>query len=476
MKKIIIIGGGIAGLAAAYQIQRKISEGANLECILLEGSDQFGGKISTEKSDGFVIERGPDSFISQKPAAMQLCKQLGLEDRLTGTNPNSPKTFVYTGGKLVTMPDGLSLMIPTKFLPFALTSLFSLPGKIRMALDLLIPRKDGDSDESLASFVRRRMGEEALNKMAEPMLAGIYASDPEKMSIGSTFPMFVETERKYRSLILGMLARKKAMLINTGKRPHTSHSLFMTLKDGLGEMVDTIIKKSPNIQFKSGTTVSALEKKKDGWNAKLGNGSECQADAIILATPGSITAKIIKPIAPDSAELLDRIHYVSTATVTLGYKKEGFSHSLDGFGFVVPKAEGRSILACTWTSSKFPHRAPEGYVMLRCYLGGALQEEIAEKDAETLERLVRNDLQEIMGIKETPIFCKVFKNNKSNVQYHVNHSARIDSIMEDLKKFPGLFLAGSAYRGIGIPDCIQNGNQAAESAFDFLNSKSHVSI
>ena len=165
---------------------------------------------------------------------MQLCKQLGLEDRLTGTNPNSPKTFVYTGGKLVTMPDGLSLMIPTKFLPFALTSLFSLPGKIRMALDLLIPRKDGDSDESLASFVRRRMGEEALSKMAEPMLAGIYASDPEKMSIGSTFPMFVETERKYRSLILGMLARKKAMLINAGKRPHTSHSLFMTLKDGSG--------------------------------------------------------------------------------------------------------------------------------------------------------------------------------------------------------------------------------------------------
>ena len=412
MKKIIIIGGGIAGLAAAYRIQRKISEGANLECILLEGSDQFGGKISTEKSDGFVIERGPDSFISQKPAAMQLCKQLGLEDRLTGTNPNSPKTFVYTGGKLVTMPDGLSLMIPTKFLPFALTSLFSLPGKIRMALDLLIPRKDGDSDESLASFVRRRMGEEALSKMAEPMLAGIYASDPEKMSIGSTFPMFVETERKYRSLILGMLARKKAMLINAGKRPHTSHSLFMTLKDGLGEMVDAVIKKSPNIQFKSGAKVAALEKKKDGWNAKLENGSECQADAIILATPGSITAKIIKPIAPDSAELLDRIHYVSTATVTLGYKKEGFSHSLDGFGFVVPKAEGRSILACTWTSSKFPHRAPEGYVMLRCYLGGALQEEIAEKDVETLERLVRNDLQEIMGIKETPIFCKVFKNNK----------------------------------------------------------------
>ena len=471
MKKIIIIGGGIAGLATAYRIQRKISEGADLECVLLEGSDRFGGKISTEKSDGFVIERGPDSFISQKPAAIQLCKQLGLEDRLTGTNPNSPNTFVYTGGKLMTMPDGLSLMIPTKFLPFALTPLFSLPGKIRMALDLLIPRKEGDSDESLASFVRRRMGEEALSKMAEPMLAGIYASDPEKMSIGSTFPMFVETERKYRSLIIGMLARKKAMLMNSSKHPTTSYSLFMTLKDGLGEMVDAVIKKSPNVQFKSGAKVAALEKKEDGWHAKLEDGWEYQADAIILATPAAITSKILHPIAPDSAELLNRIHYVTTATVTLGYKKEGFSHSLDGFGFVVPKAEGCSILACTWTSSKFPHRAPEGYVMLRCYLGGAIQEEIAEKDSETLEKLVRDDLQKIMGIKETPVFCKVFQNHKSNVQYHVNHSERIDAIMENLKNFPGLFLTGSAYHGIGIPDCIQDGNQTAESVFEFLNGK-----
>ncbi|MBM15630.1 MAG: protoporphyrinogen oxidase [Nitrospina sp.] len=472
MKKIIIIGGGIAGLATAFRIQSEINEGSNLECILLEGTDHFGGKISTEKSDGFVIERGPDSFISQKPAAIQLCKRLGLEDRLTGTNPGAPSTFVYTGGKLVTMPDGLSLMIPTKFLPFAMTPLFSLPGKIRMAFDLLIPKKLDNSDESLASFVRRRMGEEALSKMAEPMLAGIYASDPEKMSISSTFPMFVETEKKYRSLILGMLARKKAMLMNSSKRPTNPYSLFMTLKDGLGEMVDASIKKSPNIQFKSGAKVSYIGKQKEGWNVKLDDGWESQADALVVATPGSVTAKLLQNIAPDTAELLNSIHYVSTATITLGFKKEGFSHSLDGFGFVVPKTEGRSILACTWTSSKFPHRAPKGYVMLRCYVGGALQEDIAEKDPKTLENLVRKDLHQIMGITETPIFCKVFKNHKSNVQYHVDHSAKIDAIMEDLNNFPGLFLAGSAYRGIGIPDCIQNGTLAAESALKFLNGKS----
>ncbi|MBT3921993.1 MAG: protoporphyrinogen oxidase [Nitrospina sp.] len=476
MKKIIIIGGGIAGLAAATRIQQEISAGTQLECALFEGSERFGGKISTEKMDGFVIERGPDSFISQKPAAIQFCKQLGIEDHLVGTNPETPNTYVYTGGKLVTMPDGLSLMIPTKFLPFAFTPLFSLMGKIRMAFDLLIPKKADDSDESLASFVRRRMGEEALRKMAEPMLAGIYASDPETMSIGSTFPMFVETERKYRSLILGMLARKKAMLLNANKRPASKFSLFMTLKDGLGEMVDTAIKKSPDVQFQSGARVESISGKEGDWSVYLEGGGEYKAQAVILATPGHITARLLQPVAPAAAEVLKQVKYVSTATVTLGYKKEGFSHALDGFGFVVPKCENRSILACTWTSSKFPHRAPEGYVMLRCYLGGALREDIAEKDEHTMTRLVRQDLKEIMGIEEKPVFCKVFHNRKSNVQYQVNHSVRIDTLMKELDAFPGLFLAGSAYRGIGIPDCIQSGNESAESVIQFLADKSKAEI
>ena len=437
--KIIIIGGGIAGLASAYRIQKEISAGIGLECILLEAGDRFGGKIATEKYDGFVIERGPDSFISQKPAAIQLCKQLGIEDHLVGTNPENPNTYVYTGGKLKTMPDGLSLMIPTKFFPFILTPLFSLPGKIRMALDLLIPKKADDKDESLASFVRRRMGEEALRKMAEPMLAGIYASDPETMSIGSTFPMFVETERKYGSLILGMLARKKAISLNSTKRPVNQYSLFMTLKNGLGEMVDAVIDKSPDIQFESSALVESIAEENGDWKVKIEGGGEHNGQALILATPGHITARLLQPVSPDAAEILKKIKYVSTATVTLGYKKEGFSHKLDGFGFVVPKCEGRSILACTWTSSKFPHRVPEGYVMLRCYLGGALQEDIAEKDEQSMANLVKNDLKEIMGVEEEPEFCKVFHNRKSNVQYHVGHSERIDTLMQKLKR--GLFLS-----------------------------------
>jgi len=318
------------------------------------------------------------------------------------------------------------------------------------------------------------MGEEALRKMAEPMLAGIYASDPETMSIGSTFPIFVETERKYRSLILGMLARKKAMLLNASKRPKSNFSLFLTLKGGLGEMVDAVIQKSPDIKFQSGTRVESIAGKEGDWSIRLEGGGEQKADALILATPGHITAQFLESVTPKAAELLKQIKYVSTATVTMAYKKEGFSHALDGFGFVVPKCEGRSILACTWTSSKFPHRAPDGHVMLRCYLGGALQENIAEKDEETMTNLVKQDLKEIMGITEEPVFCKVFHNRKSNVQYEVNHSQRIDTIMQELQK--GLFLAGSAYRGVGIPDCIQGGTKSAESAIELLLGKSKAGI
>ncbi len=474
MKKIVIIGGGIAGLAAAHRIQQAITGGAPLECVLLERSAQFGGKIATERFDGFVVERGPDSFISQKPAAIEFCKRLGIGDRLVGTNPEQTATFVYTGNKLVTMPDGLSLMIPTKFLPFVLTPLFSLPGKMRMGLDLVIPKKSDDRDESLASFVRRRMGEEALRKMAEPMLAGIYASDPETMSIQSTFPMFVETERKHRSLILGMLERKRQMLTRPkpkGAANKKPFSLFMTLKSGLGEMVDAAVQQCPDVAFKTQESVTALTRSETGWRIECESGLTLDADAVVFATPANITARLIEPVAPDAAAQLQKIRYVSTATVTLAYRRAGFSHPLDGFGFVVPKTENKSILACTWTSSKFPHRAPEDHVMLRCYLGGALQEAIAEQDEERIAALVQQDLRDIMGIDETPVFVKVFHNKKSNVQYQVDHAGLIESVQQALSAAPGLFLTGSAYKGIGIPDCIQNGTQTAESLLHHLTGK-----
>ena len=474
MKKIAIIGGGIAGLAAAYRLQEDISAGAEIDCVLLEAGARFGGKIATEHKDGFVIEWGPDSFISQKPAAIELCKKLGLGDRLVGTNPDQTKTYVYTGKKLVTMPDGLSLMIPTKFLPFALTPLFSIPGKIRMGLDLLIPKKRGKADESLASFVRRRMGEEALQKMAEPMLAGIYASDPETMSIQSTFPMFVQTEQKYRSLILGMLERKRQMLMQKPGNNHQPFSLFMTLKNGLSEMVDAVITKSPDITFRTDSKVREVKKNEAGWQVVLENGEAIEAECVIFATPAKLSADFLQPIAPKVTELLNRIKYVSTATATLAYRAEGFTHPLNGFGFVVPRSEGRKILACTWTSSKFPHRTPEGFVMLRCFVGGALKEDLAEQDTDAIEAMVKKELADLMGIHQEPEFCRVFHNKKSNVQYRVGHADLIESVQKELSTHPGLFLTGSAYTGIGIPDCIQNGTRTADAAIKFLAGKSQA--
>ncbi len=464
MKKIVIVGGGIAGLAAAHRIQEELSNQA-LECTVLEAGPSFGGKIGTERIDGFVVEKGPDSFISQKPQAIELCKKLGIGDRLVGTHPTNTNTYVYTGGRLVTMPEGLSLMIPTQFMPFVLTPLFSWPGKVRMGLDLVLPGKADDSDESLASFVRRRMGREALRKMAEPMLAGIYASDPETMSIKSTFPMFFETEQKYRSLILGMLDRKRKM---AGGRRSSPYTLFMTLKNGLSEMVDAVLEKSPGVTFRSGVKVAQVSRAENGWRLDLENGENLTADAVIFATPAGISASLLEKVAPRVAEGLGKIPYVSTATVTLGFRREGFEHPLNGFGFVIPRAEKRRILACTWTSSKFPHRAPEGHVMLRCFVGGAKKEALAEQDADAMLQMVKEEIRDTMGIRQEPVMSRVFHYRKSNVQYHVGHAGLIAGIEDELKAVPGVFLAGSAYTGIGIPDCIQNGGRAAEKVLEYL--------
>jgi oxygen-dependent protoporphyrinogen oxidase len=369
-------------------------------------------------------------------------------------------------------------MIPTKFMPFIFSPLFSLPGKIRMGMDLFIPKKKNNDDESLASFVRRRMGKEALQKMAEPMLAGIYASDPELMSINSTFPMFVQTEQKYRSLILGMLARKRKQMnheikVPMGKQPF---SLFMTLKNGLDEMVERLVEKSTTITFRSGTKVTDLSFAKGVWNLTLNDGSSISSDAVILATPAKIAARLIEQTAPSLTGLLNQIRYVSTATVSIGYKKEGFPHPLNGFGFVVPQTEGKRILACTWTSSKFPERVPEEYVMLRCFVGGAMREELAELDEDAIGTMVREELLDLMGIDREPVFLKVFRYKKSNVQYHVGHTALIESVRAELKSSPGLFLTGSAYTGIGIPDCIRDGTQAAKDTIAFLTGKTKIEV
>lgn len=485
MKKVIIIGGGIAGLAAAYRIQEEINHNAQVACTVLEGSDRFGGKIHTLRRDGFVLERGPDSFISQKPAVIELCQRLGIDDHLMSTKTDHPETFVYLNNKMVTIPDGLSLMVPTRFTPFITTRLFSWPGKIRMGMDLFIPRKRGNSDESLASFVRRRLGTEALERMAQPLMSGIYASDPERMSLLASFPMFAEVEKKHRSLILGMLAQKRRRAPathspqgasgNNSKGGYKPFSFFLTMKNGLSEIVDTLIEQSPDVLFRSKAPVESFRKDGSGWRLRLQSGEELEANAVILATPANLAARLVEDWAPGIAARLDQIPYVSTAAVALGFDRNNFAHPLKGFGFVVPHVENRKITACTWVSSKFPGRAPDDKVLLRAFVGGAVHEELAEQDPETIQQQVREELRDIMGVREEPLFCEVFQYKKGNVQYQVHHPRLVSEIEMELVDYKGLYLAGSAYKGIGIPDCVKNGTENAEAVLEFLGLKAELS-
>jgi oxygen-dependent protoporphyrinogen oxidase len=369
-------------------------------------------------------------------------------------------------------------MVPTQFMPFITTRLFSWPGKIRMGLDLFLPRRRGNSDESLASFVRRRLGTEALERMAQPLMSGIYAGDPETMSLGATFPMFQQVEKKYRSLVLGMLAQKRkraAAPAPQNKNGNIPRSFFLTMKNGLGEIVDTLIAQSPDILFRNNARVESFRPQGRGWQVRLKSGEEMAADAVILSTPANLSAPLLEDWAPRIAARLDQIPYVSTAAVVLGFDRNRFAHPLKGFGFVVPHVENRKITACTWVSSKFPGRAPDDRVLLRAFVGGAVNEHLAEQDAETIKQQVRQELREIMGVTEEPLFCEVYSYKKGNVQYQVHHPRRVSEIEKDLIDFKGLYLAGSAYKGIGIPDCVKNGTENAEAALEFLGLQAELS-
>jgi protoporphyrinogen/coproporphyrinogen III oxidase len=473
-KKVIIIGGGITGLAAAYYFQEMAAKDGNpVSYSLIERDSRLGGKILTDTEDGLVIEGGPDSFISQKPWALDLCLQLGLKDRLTGTNPERTATYILHHGRLVNLPEGIMLLVPTRIAPFLSTPLFSPLGKLRMGLDWLIPRKTDSEDESLASFVRRRLGQEAVERLAEPLLAGIYAGDAEQMSLAATFPQFKELEERYGSLIRGMLARKRKQSGRTPPGPMTGPvpaTMFMTLKGGLSEMVDAISSKLNPEDLILGADVERIHWKSglSTYLVRLKDGRALTAHAVIASSPAYATANLLAETDATLVRSLQGIPYVSTATVSLAYPKDAFPHPLNGFGFVVPRREGRRIMACTWTSSKFSHRAPVDRVLLRCFLGGAGREEVVGLSDKEMVELVREDLGGVMGIAEEPIVRRVYRWERANPQYPVGHLERLAEIDDRLSRLPGLFLAGAAYRGVGVPDCIRQGKEAAERAFKFL--------
>ena len=454
--RIVIIGGGISGLAAAHRV---LELNPAAQVTILEASSRLGGTIQTESRDGFLIERGPDSFISEKPHAVALAKRLGLESRLIETNEKYRRSFIVRNGRLRPVPEGFQLLAPSRMWPFITSDIFSLTGKVRMAADLFLPRKstNGTTDESLASFVRRRLGVEALDRMAQPMVGGIYTADPETLSLRATLPRFLEMEREHRSLILAMLRQGRAQKSGTsGAR----YSLFLSFDRGVQVLVDAVTR--INADFRVETRAQRLTFDQ-GWTITTDKDEVFKADAVCLAVPAYIAASLLGEIHEPLAEKLRAIKYASTATINFGYRRAAIEHPLNGFGFVVPFVEKRSLIACTFSSVKFSGRAPEGHVLLRAFAGGALQPEIFALDEAELAARVETDLRELLGINEAPLFVETAKWERSMPQYEVGHLDRIVEIENEVSKFPGLTLAGNSYRGAGIPDCIRSGEAAAEA-------------
>lgn len=489
MKRIVIIGGGITGLAAAHRIlERNLESSEKPELVLIEGSGRLGGIVQTTERDGFLLERGPDSFISEKAAALELAKRLGLTSRLIQTNSEHRRSFIVSQGRLLPLPEGFHLLAPSRLWPFMKSNIFSWPGKARMALDLLLPRRTlngNQDDESLANFVRRRLGSEALERMAQPMVGGIYTADPEYLSLRATMPRFLEMEQRHRSLIRAL--RKTVPGQSASVAPEASgarYSLFLSFDRGMQVLTDTLAERvsqlashasedsgaTPDFEgsIRLNTIVKSITRTQDGgrsptWKLQTTGDITLTADAVCLALPAYISANLLRNVDSQLASELDGISYASSATINLGYKREDISHPLNGFGFVVPFIEKRSIIACTFSSVKFAARAPAGHVLIRAFAGGALQPELLELSDDELLSRVRMDLRDLLGINQAPLFAKVSRWERSMPQYHLGHMERVKRIDERVAALPGLALAGNAYAGLGIPDCIRSGEAAADS-------------
>ena len=460
--KLAVIGGGITGLAAAHRAVELARERAiALELTLFEARQRLGGTIATERSGGFLIEAGPDSFLSDKPWALALCQRLGVEDRLVRADDRFRKVFVWRAGRLHPLPVGFQLLAPTKLGPFIRSGLFSWPGKLRMGFDLVLPRGVAD-DESLGAFVRRRLGREALERVAQPLVAGIYTADPDDLSLAATMPRFCELERRERSVVLGLwrAARKAPQEGTSGAR----WSLFVTFRNGMAELVTTLASRLPPGTALLKHRVDGLERHGHGWRVLSAEGAAVEVDRVIIAAESYTTGRLLRYVDPALATLLGEIPYASSATVTLGYRREDVPNPLDGFGFVVPRTERRAVLACTFSSVKYPGRAPEGYVLLRCFVGGALDEGILQSEDATLVSRARDELRQALGVTAEPVLWRVSRWPKAMPQYHVGHLGRVETIERCAAAIPGLHLAGGAYRGVGIADCVRSGEAAAGRA------------
>jgi oxygen-dependent protoporphyrinogen oxidase len=459
MTRIAIIGGGISGLSAAFQLERDRAAGADIEYTLFETGQRLGGCMATDTIEGCLVEAGPDSFLTEKPWAAALCKELGIGDQLIGSNDAQRKTYIVVHGRLVVMPDGLMFMVPTELVPTALSPLFSWGTKLRMAKELLHPPRPMTDDETVAQLVERHFGPEVVDRLADPLLSGVYGGDAAKLSARAVLPRFVEMEEKYGSLSRAMLAARKKMLEVTKAEP--PRPLFTSLRNGMQQMVDSIVARLRPDWIRLRSHVLRLRAEDGSWRVGLELAEDERYDAVIVATPAQVAGTLLDGVDTTLAQNLLSITYSSSVTVTLGYYKEQIAHLPPGFGFLVPRSESKRMLACTFVHNKFPHRAPEGKGILRCFLGGARDEAVlALNDNEILDT-VRQELRQLVKLDALPMFARVYRWRESMAQYEPGHIARVAEIEKRVSEIPGLAIAGNAYHGIGVPDCVRAGTEAA---------------
>ena len=460
MRRIAIIGGGISGLSAAFYLERARAAGAELEYRLLESNQRLGGSMYSDRVEGCLVEAGPDSFLTEKPWALSLCKELGIADQLIGSNDAQRKTYIVVNGRLVVMPDGLMFMVPTQLLPTAFSPLFSWSTKLRMARELLHPPRPMHDDETVAQLVERHFGAEVVDRLADPLLSGVYGGDAAKLSARAVLPRFVEMEEKYGSLSRAMLAAHKKMM---AARKEPPRPLFTSLRDGMQQMVDAIVERLDPGSIRLRAHVLRVYPEDSGWRVAVEMNGDERFDAVLVATPANVAGTLLDGVDRSLARNLLDLTYSSSVTVTLGYYMEQLAALPPGFGFLVPRSEGTRMLACTFVHNKFPHRAPEGKGILRCFLGGARDEAVLGLTDDEMLETVHRELKDIVRLDARPIFTRVYRWRGAMAQYEPGHLARVERIERRVAELPGLALAGNAYHGIGVPDCIRSGMDAANA-------------
>jgi oxygen-dependent protoporphyrinogen oxidase len=457
MKRIAIIGGGISGLSAAYALEKERHKGVPVEYVLYEASQRLGGVLRTEHVDGCLLEAGPDSFLTEKSWAADFCREIGLGDQLIRSNDTDRKTYILLNGQLVAIPDGLMFMVPTKILPCLLSPMFSLATKARIFHEWFYPQSGTTHDESVSEFVERHYGREMVERLVEPLLSGIYGGEASQLSVRAVLPRFVEMEAQSGSLGRAMIAaRKKA----TKPGEVSRKPLFTSLNSGMQQIVNGLVSRINESALRVGSTVETIRFADGEWNLFTG-GAASHFDGVIVAVPAPLAAKLISGFSSDLAAELGAIRYTSSIVVNLVFDQSVRSSLPPGFGFLVPRSEGKQTLAVTFVHNKFSHRAPNDQALLRCFIGGAKANEAFTLSDEEILRTVREELHEILGIVSTPQLNRVYRWKDAMAQYGVGHLERMERIEGILAGIPCLALAGNAYRGIGIPDCIRSGTDAA---------------